>query len=157
MGLSLLATATRPRIADSVKGATSMYGSTSLTERPAIRKRMIPGMKAQTVMRRSWRAERCEFCSGLSMMCDFLVAMVLMREVWLVAATSMSKRDKAVETTEGRSEGFLPCLGLVLGRFARIQHLVPLSRCMRTHRLFVDPKSYLIVITVLGEYDVVKE
>jgi hypothetical protein len=71
MGLSLLATATRPRIADSVKGATSMYESTFLTERPAMRKRMIPGMKAQTVMRRSWRAERCEFCSGFSMMCDF--------------------------------------------------------------------------------------
>lgn len=69
----------------------------------------------------------------------------------------MSKRDKAVETTGGRSEEFLPCLGLVLGRFARIQHLVPLSRCMRTHRLFVDPKSYLIVITVLGEYDAVKK
>jgi hypothetical protein len=53
MGLSLLATATRPRNADKVKGTTSTKGSSFLVEKPAMRRRVIPGTRTPMVIRRS--------------------------------------------------------------------------------------------------------
>jgi hypothetical protein len=70
MGRLSLATATRPRNADKVKGTTSTKGSSFLVEKPAMRRRVIPGMRTPMVMRRSWRAER--WCDpGPSMMCTY--------------------------------------------------------------------------------------
>jgi len=53
MGRLSLATATRPRKADKVKGTTSMKGSSFLVEKPAMRRRVTPGMMTPMVMRRN--------------------------------------------------------------------------------------------------------